>query len=47
MQQYGLEWLYRLGQEPQRLFARYIVHDVPFAVQLLGHAVIRRWELAA
>lgn len=25
----GLEWLYRMVQEPGRLFERYIIHDLP------------------
>jgi N-acetylglucosaminyldiphosphoundecaprenol N-acetyl-beta-D-mannosaminyltransferase len=36
----GLEWLYRLSREPQRLWKRYLVHNTLFAVgalsQLLG-----------
>ena len=28
----GLEWFYRLLQEPRRLFKRYIVHDIPTLV---------------
>jgi len=35
MQQAGLEWFYRLLQEPRRLFSRYIFHDVPFALRLI------------
>jgi N-acetylglucosaminyldiphosphoundecaprenol N-acetyl-beta-D-mannosaminyltransferase len=35
MQSAGLEWLYRLAQEPRRLFSRYIVHDIPFALRLM------------
>jgi N-acetylglucosaminyldiphosphoundecaprenol N-acetyl-beta-D-mannosaminyltransferase len=35
MQATGLEWLFRLVQEPRRLFSRYVVHDLPFAVRLL------------
>jgi N-acetylglucosaminyldiphosphoundecaprenol N-acetyl-beta-D-mannosaminyltransferase len=35
MQSMGLEWFYRLLQEPRRLFNRYIVHDVPFALRLM------------
>lgn len=27
----GLEWLYRLGQEPTRMFERYVVRDSAFA----------------
>jgi N-acetylglucosaminyldiphosphoundecaprenol N-acetyl-beta-D-mannosaminyltransferase len=35
MQSVGLEWLYRLVQEPRRLFSRYIIHDIPFALRLM------------
>lgn len=31
----GLEWLYRLGQEPRRLWRRYLVNDPKFALILL------------
>jgi N-acetylglucosaminyldiphosphoundecaprenol N-acetyl-beta-D-mannosaminyltransferase len=41
MQQLALEWLYRLGREPRRLFWRYAWHNPRFAVlavwQLLRH----------
>lgn len=30
MQKYSLEWLYRLGQEPKRLFKRYAVTNTTF-----------------
>ena len=30
MQRCGLEWFYRLGQEPRRLWRRYLVEDVAF-----------------
>jgi N-acetylglucosaminyldiphosphoundecaprenol N-acetyl-beta-D-mannosaminyltransferase len=30
MQAGGLEWLYRLGQEPRRMWRRYLVEDMPF-----------------
>jgi N-acetylglucosaminyldiphosphoundecaprenol N-acetyl-beta-D-mannosaminyltransferase len=39
IQTLGLEWLCRLVQEPRRLFSRYIVHDIPFALQLLFWSV--------
>jgi N-acetylglucosaminyldiphosphoundecaprenol N-acetyl-beta-D-mannosaminyltransferase len=42
MQQAGLEWLHRLATEPRRLFGRYIVHDVPFALKLLAAASAQR-----
>jgi N-acetylglucosaminyldiphosphoundecaprenol N-acetyl-beta-D-mannosaminyltransferase len=35
MQQTGLEWTFRLMSEPQRLFRRYLVTDLPFAAWLL------------
>jgi N-acetylglucosaminyldiphosphoundecaprenol N-acetyl-beta-D-mannosaminyltransferase len=36
MQRSGLEWLFRLSQEPRRLFRRYIVDDIPFAVRMIS-----------
>jgi exopolysaccharide biosynthesis WecB/TagA/CpsF family protein len=40
LQRYGLEWLYRLKKEPQRLWKRYLIEDVKFfyffCKQLLG-----------
>jgi N-acetylglucosaminyldiphosphoundecaprenol N-acetyl-beta-D-mannosaminyltransferase len=30
MQRYGFEWLFRLGQEPRRLWRRYLVEDMAF-----------------
>jgi N-acetylglucosaminyldiphosphoundecaprenol N-acetyl-beta-D-mannosaminyltransferase len=38
----GLEWVHRMSQEPKRLAKRYLVHDVPFAVQLGASALRRR-----
>jgi N-acetylglucosaminyldiphosphoundecaprenol N-acetyl-beta-D-mannosaminyltransferase len=35
MQLLGLEWTHRLITEPRRLFHRYLVNDVPFALRLL------------
>jgi N-acetylglucosaminyldiphosphoundecaprenol N-acetyl-beta-D-mannosaminyltransferase len=34
MQKTGLEWLYRLGQEPRRLWRRYLVNDPKFLLIL-------------
>lgn len=34
----GLEWLYRLSQEPSKLFRRYLVHGLPFALRLVAWA---------
>jgi N-acetylglucosaminyldiphosphoundecaprenol N-acetyl-beta-D-mannosaminyltransferase len=41
MQTVGMEWLWRLGLEPRRLFQRYLVKDLPFAVRLLGNALVQ------
>jgi N-acetylglucosaminyldiphosphoundecaprenol N-acetyl-beta-D-mannosaminyltransferase len=35
MQRAGLEWLFRLGQEPRRLAGRYLVHNPLFLLGLL------------
>lgn len=35
MQRYGLEWAFRLVQEPQRLWRRYLLKDVPTLVRLV------------
>jgi N-acetylglucosaminyldiphosphoundecaprenol N-acetyl-beta-D-mannosaminyltransferase len=40
LQKIGFEWLHRLIQEPRRLFHRYVVVGIPFALQLLGGAFI-------
>jgi N-acetylglucosaminyldiphosphoundecaprenol N-acetyl-beta-D-mannosaminyltransferase len=44
MQQTGLEWLHRLAQEPRRLARRYLVDDLPVALQLFCHSALRRWR---
>lgn len=36
MRRAGLEWAHRLLSEPQRLFRRYLIHDLPYAVRLLA-----------
>ena|GEM_PF-53743 len=43
----GMEWIHRLAQEPGRLFKRYVVHGIPFAVKLLASATWRglSWRL--
>ena len=38
MQRSGLEWVYRLLQEPRRLGRRYLLEDIPYAAVLLGRA---------
>lgn len=30
----GMEWLYRMVQEPKRLFERYIIHDLPTLISM-------------
>jgi N-acetylglucosaminyldiphosphoundecaprenol N-acetyl-beta-D-mannosaminyltransferase len=42
MQKTGLEWLHRLTHEPKRLFKRYVVHDMPFALRLLARSAMAR-----
>lgn len=42
MQRGGLEWLHRLGHEPRRLFRRYVVQGIPFAIQLHLRALRER-----
>jgi len=47
MQTAGLEWCFRLWEEPGRLFRRYIVHDLPFAARMLATSLLarlRRWR---
>ncbi len=44
MQRTGLEWLYRLVQEPKRLATRYLVYDLPFFVRLAFSNFRRRWQ---
>lgn len=41
MQRWGLEWLYRVSQEPRRLWKRYLFTNAVFLV-LLASAVVRR-----
>jgi len=42
VQALGAEWLFRLAQEPKRLFRRYIVHDLPYGSALLFRALAHR-----
>jgi len=42
MRRGGLEWLFRLCQEPRRLAGRYLLHDLPFAFALLLRAAWSR-----
>ena len=36
MQRAGLEWTYRLKQEPRRLWRRYLLGDLPIFLRILG-----------
>jgi exopolysaccharide biosynthesis WecB/TagA/CpsF family protein len=42
LQRLGLEWVYRLINEPRRLARRYLVHDIPYAIWLLVACVLGR-----
>jgi len=42
MQILGLEWSYRLAQEPGRLWRRYLLNDPPFVYHLICHLLQRR-----
>ena len=42
MQKYGLEWLWRLGLEPKRLFKRYAVTNTQYVVELAKALVKKR-----
>jgi len=43
MQRVGLQWLFRLGQEPRRLWRRYLVTNTQYVVMLLAQ-VLRLWR---
>jgi N-acetylglucosaminyldiphosphoundecaprenol N-acetyl-beta-D-mannosaminyltransferase len=44
VQKMGLEWVHRLVQEPKRLFKRYILHDLPFALfTLFPRSILARF----
>ena len=42
VQRMGLEWAHRLTQEPERLFRRYVIEDIPFAFTLFGRVARAR-----
>lgn len=44
MQNAGLEWLFRLMQEPKRLFKRYAVTNSLFIMLLLKKMISYRWD---
>jgi N-acetylglucosaminyldiphosphoundecaprenol N-acetyl-beta-D-mannosaminyltransferase len=39
LQEAGFEWLWRLSQEPRRLWRRYLVKDAPFLLRLGARAM--------
>jgi N-acetylglucosaminyldiphosphoundecaprenol N-acetyl-beta-D-mannosaminyltransferase len=43
VQRLGLEWTYRVVQEPGRLWRRYLLAGVPFLVELMSHSLATRW----
>jgi N-acetylglucosaminyldiphosphoundecaprenol N-acetyl-beta-D-mannosaminyltransferase len=46
MQQAGLEWLFRLWQEPQRLWYRYLVYNPLFVILVLAQMIeLRRYRV--
>lgn len=47
LQRIGLEWVHRMAQEPRRLFVRYVVNDLPFAVRLFANAILTRLKRPA
>lgn len=46
IQQHGLEWLFRLAQEPRRLWYRYLVYNPIFVLLVLAQTLgLRRYSL--
>lgn len=42
MQSSGTEWMYRLVQDPSRLWRRYLCNDLPFLMRLLARSLRHR-----
>ncbi|WP_353949005.1 WecB/TagA/CpsF family glycosyltransferase [Sporolactobacillus sp. Y61] len=42
MRNHGLEWLYRLCQEPRRLFWRYIIGNTKYVVKILRYKKLKK-----
>jgi N-acetylglucosaminyldiphosphoundecaprenol N-acetyl-beta-D-mannosaminyltransferase len=42
IQQMGMEWAFRLAQEPSRLWRRYLVDDLPLFFELVAHQAAAR-----
>jgi N-acetylglucosaminyldiphosphoundecaprenol N-acetyl-beta-D-mannosaminyltransferase len=47
MQHSGLEWFWRMAQEPGRLVRRYLIEDLPFLFELLARTGLRRIRRSA
>lgn len=47
IQRAGMEWAFRLAQEPTRLWRRYLVHDLPICVALLTQQASVHWHSGA
>jgi N-acetylglucosaminyldiphosphoundecaprenol N-acetyl-beta-D-mannosaminyltransferase len=46
MQRHGLEWLFRLREEPRRLWHRYLVYNPAFLIALAGQVTgLRRYRI--
>jgi N-acetylglucosaminyldiphosphoundecaprenol N-acetyl-beta-D-mannosaminyltransferase len=45
-QRVGLEWCFRLAQEPRRLGRRYVLDGIPFALAMMSRALSRRASAA-
>jgi N-acetylglucosaminyldiphosphoundecaprenol N-acetyl-beta-D-mannosaminyltransferase len=42
LQRIGLEWAFRLAQEPRRLARRYLANNMPFLFRLLRNSITIR-----
>ncbi len=42
MRRAGLEWAHRLRLEPRRLFRRYVIDDIPFAIRMFAISAVKR-----
>lgn len=44
MQRLGLEWVWRMGQQPRRLAKRYLLQDLPWLAGMVPIALRQRWK---
>jgi len=42
MRKVGMEWVHRMVQEPRRLFRRYVIEDIPFAIRMMANVTEMR-----